>query len=122
RLQLERAADLRAIWDRVLDRSAPANARCGVAGGRVRRRSRKLECKPAAFADVALDANAAAVLLQNLLAHRQAQTRAASTLARDKYSKDALQILGLNATAVVDDLHAGHLFRVAVLRGDLNAA
>ena len=73
---------------------------CGDDGG-------KFEREAAAFADFAFDADPAAVLFENLLAHRQAQAGAAAAFARDEDGEDLFEVVLLDAAAVVDDLRRG---------------
>src|SRR5262245_55904378 len=82
-------------------------------------RQRQLQRKGRSFADEALDADPALVLLDDLSADRQAEAGAAAAvlvrlLGRVERLEDKTQALGLNADAGVDDADLGHL-RLGVL-------
>ena len=99
----------------VLPRTLAAGSSTVVLWGAV---AGNFEREAAALAGLALDANSAAVLLQNLLAHRQAEAGAAAAFVRDEDAEDAFEVVLRDAGAVVVDADAGHpLFRI-VLRGD----
>src|SRR4051794_6905200 len=87
------ASCMRAIGRHDLDVRALLHVRHRVASRRLRHDCRKLQREPATFIELALDADAAAVLFQNFLTYREAQTGSAAALARDKHRKDLFQIV-----------------------------
>src|SRR5437870_3689184 len=80
-----------------------------------RRDGGELECEATAFAQLAFDANAAAVLFEDFLADGQAQAGAAASLSRHKDAEDFFQIVLFDAAAVIDYFDSGHPLAAAVL-------
>ena len=106
----------------VVDRGAAADLHRAFARGGVGRGGGELDRERAAEVGLALDADAAAVLLQNLLAHGEAEARAAAALARDEHAEDAFEVFLLDAGAGVLDADAGQALLVVVAGSHLHAA